>query len=296
MSAASEGASNSQHIESLTATDLSDELEEVHSLLRIILKGPIGIQIDSAIIEIAKKREKIPNLALIIWNTPGIMTVLLLKLIKVYSLLNPPTLNREESSSVCNTLGLLQLLATHPVTKIHLIQANFPLYLYPFLNTVSPSKNFEYLRLTSMGVIGALVKVDDPRVISFLLQSEMTPICLRIMEIGTDLSKTVSTFILLKILADQNGLAYVCKVRERYMHVIDTLRKLLDQNFTSSHRLILHILKCCIYLISSEVIQNEFKNFLPNVLQNLYSHLDAKDPKNEEIIEIIILLFNKINK
>lgn len=34
-----------------------------------------------------------------------------------------------------------------------------PLFLYPFLNTVSKTRPFEYLRLTSLGVIGALVKV-----------------------------------------------------------------------------------------------------------------------------------------
>ena len=37
--------------------------------------------------------------------------------------------------------------------------AHIPLYLYPFLNTVSKTRPFEYLRLTSLGVIGALVKV-----------------------------------------------------------------------------------------------------------------------------------------
>lgn len=39
------------------------------------------------------------------------------------------------------------------------IAAHIPLYLYPFLNTVSKTRPFEYLRLTSLGVIGALVKV-----------------------------------------------------------------------------------------------------------------------------------------
>jgi len=53
---------------------------------------------------------------------------------------------------------------------------------------VSKGRSFEYLRLTSLGVIGALVKVDDPEVISFLLQTEIIPLCLRIMERGTELS------------------------------------------------------------------------------------------------------------
>lgn len=59
------------------------------------------------------------------------------------------------------------------------------------MNTVSVSRPFEYLRLTSLGVIGALVKVDDHEVIGFLLQTEIISLCLRIMEMGSELSKTV---------------------------------------------------------------------------------------------------------
>lgn len=44
----------------------------------------------------------------------------------------------------------------------HTYAAHIPMYLYPFLNTVmSKSRPFEYLRLTSLGVIGALVKARD---------------------------------------------------------------------------------------------------------------------------------------
>lgn len=39
------------------------------------------------------------------------------------------------------------------------LAAQIPLYLYPFLNTQNKTKQYEYLRLTSLGVIGALVKV-----------------------------------------------------------------------------------------------------------------------------------------
>lgn len=40
--------------------------------------------------------------------------------------------------------------------------AQIPLYLYPFLGCASNEKHIEYLRLTSLGVIGALVKVLVP--------------------------------------------------------------------------------------------------------------------------------------
>ena len=49
-----------------------------------------------------------------------------------------------------------------------LVQAQIPLFLYPFLNTTSKTRPFEYLRLTALGVIGALVKQDDSTVRQFL--------------------------------------------------------------------------------------------------------------------------------
>ncbi|PHT35533.1 Cell differentiation protein RCD1 -like protein [Capsicum baccatum] len=117
-------------------------------------------------------------------------------------------------------------------------KAHIPLYLYPFLNTTSKSRPFEYLRLTSLGVIGALVKVDDTEVISFLLSTEIIPLCLRTMEMGSELSKTVATFIVQKILLDDVDLDYICTTAER---ACDALRTCLpdmlrDTTFSSCLR------------------------------------------------------------
>lgn len=43
---------------------------------------------------------------------------------------------------------------------------------------------------------GALVKTDEQEVINFLLTTEIIPLCLRIMESGSELSKTVPTLCL----------------------------------------------------------------------------------------------------
>ena len=50
--------------------------------------------------------------------------------------------------------------------------------------------------------------MDDAEVISFLLQTEIIPLCLRIMDNGSELSQTVATFIIQKILLDDMGLKY----------------------------------------------------------------------------------------
>ena len=55
--------------------------------------------------------------------------------------------------------------------------------------------------------------------ITFLLTTEIIPLCLRIMEAGSELSKTVATFILQKILLDDSGLNYICQTYDRFSHV-----------------------------------------------------------------------------
>ncbi|KAG7168852.1 CCR4-NOT transcription complex subunit 9-like [Homarus americanus] len=130
-------------------------------------------------------------------------------------------------------------VASHPETRSQFLAAHIPLYLYPFLQTVSKTRPFEYLRLTSLGVIGALVKTDEQEVINFLLTTEIIPLCLRIMESGSELSKTVATFILQKILLDETGLNYICQASfrgkgiscmstyERFSHVAMILGKMV---------------------------------------------------------------------
>ena len=150
---------------------------------------------------------------------------------------------------MCNALALLQCVASHPDTRSAFLLAHIPLYLYPFLHTVSKTRPFEYLRLTSLGVIGALVKTDEQEVINFLLTTEIIPLCLRIMESGSELSKTVATFILQKILLDETGLYYICQTYDRFSHVAMILGKMVIQlSKEPSQRLLKHVVRCYLRL------------------------------------------------
>lgn len=72
----------------------------------------------------------------------------------------------------------MQCIASHKDTRkqfldgsfikiyfLYIFLAKIPLYLYPFLHTTIDSRPFEYLRLTSLGVLGALVKTDEKEVL-----------------------------------------------------------------------------------------------------------------------------------
>lgn len=118
------------------------------------------------------------------------------------------------------------------------------------MNTTSKTRPFEYLRLTSLGVIGALVKQsDNAPVITFLLSTEIIPLCLRIMETGSELSKTVAIFIVQKILLDDVGLSYVCQTYERFYAVGTVLSNMVTGiEETGAVRLLKHVVRCYLRL------------------------------------------------
>jgi len=191
------------------------------------------------------------------------------EIISVYPMLSPPTLSPHASNRVCNALALLQCVASHSETKAKLMNAQIPLFLYPLLNTVSRHRPFEYLRLTSLGVIGALVKVDDTEIVNFLLQTEIIPLCLRIMETGSELSKTVATFVVQKILLDDAGLTYICATAERFYAVSFVLSSMVTKLLeTPSVRLLKHIVRCYLRLSEHQRARDALRQCLPEPLKD----------------------------
>lgn len=151
---------------------------------------------------------------------------------------------------------------------------------------MSKTRPFEYLRLTSLGVIGALVKVrllpgspapradppaqvDDTGVISFLLSTEIIPLCLRTMEAGSELSKTVATFIVQKILLDDVGLQYICATEERCYAVgavLNSMVVMLQEQ--PSVRLLKHIIRCYVRLSESQRARDCLRKCFPDQLRD----------------------------
>ncbi|KAH7359117.1 cell differentiation protein rcd1 [Plectosphaerella cucumerina] len=224
---------------------------------------------EAALLELSKKREQVPELALILWHSFGVMTSLLQEIISVYTLLNPSQLTAAASNRVCNALALLQCVASHNDTRNLFLSAHIPLFLYPFLNTTSKSRPFEYLRLTSLGVIGALVKNDSSEVINFLLTTEIIPLCLRIMETGSELSKTVAIFIVQKILLDDSGLNYICATYERFYAVGTVLSNMVAQLVEQqTARLLKHVVRCFLRLSDNARAREALRQCLPEPLRD----------------------------
>ncbi|CAL5405514.1 unnamed protein product [Camellia sinensis] len=298
------------------------------------------------------KRELFQDLAPLLWNSFGTIAALLQEIVSIYPVLSPPNLTPAQSNRVCNALALLQCVASHPDTRMLFLNAHIPLYLYPFLNTTSKSRPFEYLRLTSLGVIGALVKadrdciywkpfaaniidcfydleetydefltkteVDDTEVISFLLSTEIIPLCLRTMEMGSELSKTihvyfpseyiasysldiddsrpgrvcliVATFIVQKILLDDVGLDYICTTAERFFAVGRVLGNMVAALAEQpSSRLLKHIIRCYLRLSDNPRACDALRSCLPDMLRDAtFSTCLREDPTTRRWLQQLL--------
>ncbi|XP_024026008.1 CCR4-NOT transcription complex subunit 9 [Morus notabilis] len=245
---------------------------------------------ENALLELSKKRELFQDLAPLLWNSFGTIAALLQEIVSIYPVLSPPNLTPAQSNRVCNALALLQCVASHPDTRMLFINAHIPLYLYPFLNTGSKSRPFEYLRLTSLGVIGALVKVDESQVINFLLSTEIIPLCLRTMEMGSELSKTVATFIVQKILLDDTGLDYICTTAERFFAVGRVLGSMVAaQAEQPSSRLLKHIIRCYLRLSDNPKACDALRSCLPDMLRDsTFSSCLHEDPTTRRWLQQLL--------
>ncbi|KAL9457485.1 hypothetical protein AB3S75_006517 [Citrus x aurantiifolia] len=266
--------------------NLPESLYEDYSTPDLPVHGPASVAYwiqalqshetkERALLILSQNKEIRKDLAPLLWNSIGTISALLQEIISVYRTLSSPNLTETASTRVSNALALFQVTFTSigssfAILKVYncmatfraikssmtrlisvlMVLAKLPLYLYPFLNTKDKEKPHEYLRLTSLGVIGTLVKSDNPEAIRFLLQTEIFPCCLTSMEVGSDLSKQVATFIIYKILLHEEGLKYCCVLADRFFAVARALAQMTEKLVEQpSPRLLKHII-CCYHRLS----------------------------------------------
>ncbi|XP_012489420.1 cell differentiation protein rcd1 isoform X2 [Gossypium raimondii] len=232
---------------------------------------------------LCKNRLAYDNLAVLLWHSFGIMGVLLKIITSAYRPLLSDGLTENAVTQVCNAIALFQCVASHPDTRIPFIRATMPVYLYPFLNTMSNERSYECLRITSLGVIGSLAKVEDPEVIEYLLSTQIFPSCLRCMEVGKTLSRTVSTFIIYRILLSEKGLKYCFVLAERYLSVSQCLGKLVENLSEDDAENLPHLLKniigCYLRLSENERTRPQLSSYIPwKLLDGKYANIVRSDP------------------
>ncbi|XP_074353036.1 cell differentiation protein rcd1-like [Apium graveolens] len=194
-----------------------------------------------------KKQGRIQDLALHIWRSISTVFLLLSEVLSIYKSLTPEKLTMKDS------------------IQIHC-------YLYPFLETEETSKPFQYLRLMSLGVIGGLLKeVGDPSTkvaVHCLLESGLFPLCLKSIEYGNELSQSTASWIMSRIMMQEQGLQYCCEPANRLCVIMkvfnDVIEKMQDEPSTT---VLKNIIQC--YVILSDDPSRGcllLRSFIPPIL------------------------------
>ena len=209
------------------------------------------------------QRETIPDLAKYLWYSSCTISTLLGEIISIYPYLATNNLGSSISNRVCNVLALFQCVAGHDETRIPFINANIPIYLFPFLHHMNTSKEAEYFKLTSLGIIGSLVKSDQPEIIDYLLNADFVPLCLRILKFSQEISRTVAAFIIQKIICDDGGRKYICSAKDRLETLLKVLNKvIIDISKDPSPRLAKHLIASYQKLLET----NECKSLIHSMI------------------------------
>ena len=103
------------------------------------------------------------------------------------------------------------------------------------------------------------------------------------MERGTELSQTVATFIIQKILLDDAGLNHLCQTAERFLAVSNVLNMMVVNQIETkpSTRLLKHIIKCYTRLTENPRALHALSQDIPDIVKEkkLVDTLDENSRK-----------------
>jgi len=111
------------------------------------------------------------------------------------------------------------------------------------------------------------------------------------MDNGSELSKTVATFIIQKILLDDMGLNYICATYERFSTVSSVLSKmvvgLVDR---PSVRLLKHIVRCYLRLSDNNRARDALRTCLPSQLRDsTFAEVLKDDPVTKRWLHQLLM-------
>ncbi|XP_076448614.1 CCR4-NOT transcription complex subunit 9-like [Babylonia areolata] len=184
---------------------------------------------------------------------------------------NPPGISPEQSRMVCEALELLKLVAVHPDTRAHFLQQGLLKHVLPFLKSVDKSAPFQQLRQTSVGLVEALARTEQPEALEHLLDINIFDHMFSLMDTACDPCKTASTYVVQRLLAEGRGLRSICDRPLWLLKAVTSLELLvlkLASNRSPPAALMENMLRCYALLSGDPMGQQCIRRHLPVQMVN----------------------------
>lgn len=236
--------------------------------------------------------EKYPSFSYEFWSFDEIPFLILQELTAPFSQLSSTEMDNKTFCDAITILNILQIIVTDRNVRDDFLNAQYPFYIYPYLNTNNLNTQFESLRIAGLGVIGQLLKDDDRKTTAYLQNTEIVPLALKIMDIGSIVSKKIATYIFLKIIGNDEGLEYACQTFERFIAISVILNSMVIQLIEKTEKhLLKSVLRCYVRLAHQENVRISYETKPPEAL---FSQQMAKIIEENRDIRELFMMFKKM--
>lgn len=224
------------------------------------------------------------------WRYKGIPVFFLQEISSFYDLLEKNQFTSEDCDDICHLINILQIIAFKQEVRSEIIRIQLPFFLYPFLNSSNASNKNELIRIASLNFINVFIRSNDTEIIHFFRKTEIIPLTLKCMDIGTVVTKVLSSKIFLFIIKNKEGLKYAVQTAERFVAISVMLNLVLGHCINiKSNDVIRNILECYVILSTEE---NARLSFSSNFPKNLVNEKIMGKIKEDSVLKDLFLKFH----
>ncbi|KAG5858866.1 cell differentiation, Rcd1-like protein [Encephalitozoon hellem] len=166
--------------------------------------------------ELFEELKKSPGLSPDIWNHDSMPVFLLQEVITPYMTLSTNMFDEVEYHRLYTVLNILQILVSDPKIKRVFVDARFPYYIYRYLVISDSDSKYETLRISALGVVASLLQNGDQYIHKQLKTTEVVPLLLKIVDLGSEASQLLSANVFGLIIGSDDGLNYACQTFDRF--------------------------------------------------------------------------------
>ncbi|PAA94297.1 hypothetical protein BOX15_Mlig013979g1 [Macrostomum lignano] len=194
----------------------------------------------SAIIELCKKSDIIPDLACLLWCTPGVLAMLVMETVRLYPDIHPPHLDSQGVHLLCSVAALQQRLVIDRRTRQPFLESGTLRLFFPFLGVVGKTRDTEHLRICTLSLILTVCQRQEPQQLLQHLQPtrgdllRLVTFCLG--ECISEVGRSMALKILMSFLGCDDVLNYLCHSYDRFRELLWAMGRLvirLERKFLS---------------------------------------------------------------
>ncbi|WUR03882.1 cell differentiation protein RCD1-like protein [Vairimorpha necatrix] len=226
-----------------------------------------------------------------IWEQNGISLLILQEIIEPYTSLQ--SLSKEMSDNLVVVLKILHFLVADDEIKRAFVDARLHFYLFRYVALIDTGENYEILRIWVLKIFSVLVT--DQYVQTNIKNTEIIPIILKNIDLGSNEVKYLSVQTFYNLISGEDGLNYVTQTFDRFSavnQVFNSISRLVAKN--KLFNILKLILSVYIRLCNKIHIRQSLNNRVPeNVVNEDMKKIVEADSCCNELYNNLLCLINK---